>query len=741
MLEFECLVPPCTISVCLAGADPDEEYLRACEKAMREKESLKLTTMNGVLSGLPRSGKSSLMTRLLGKFAEAITKSTGVAEEVVQVQIRRSTLCATVLINDLQWLYVDKLDDETLLLLKDIPHSTASTEQYVHEINVQEVHSRTGSSSDITSAEEPIQSDLKPSKEYSTMSSSTPLTTDIQMATPKDEPSPFEEGPLDVFRKCLQTGNWKELKSLMGEPWYLYLTDTGGQPEFQQLLPALVCGPSIFILVFPLYLRLNDKYPVEFVNQEGKTIRPYTSSYTVLESILESLASISSMETCVQGRDSKEVCTKSRVLLVGTFRDKVTDEDVHAIDEELQKAVKEHCKYSIIVPASEEQMIFAVDNTQPPDNEDILQIRKAFNRLGTNPSTREVYQVEIPCPWLIFGLMFRKLLLGQPIVPFDRCLSFGQTCRVDSATELKNCLWFLHRHVGIPQHFRSKKVPGLDKLVFRSPQFLFDMLSRVVSETFTFEGFQGEVKVRDDFIKRGIFSAEVFEKVAKTSSELLSPALLLGLLEHLHIIAPIQGESPTTSYFMPCALTHADAVDPAERDEDSPVQPLLLRFNCSYVPRGTFGALVAHLLQKERKPGGLLWKLDKDRIRRDQLTIQLTRKERVVLKGHSTYFSVKLLSPLTLDKDTDKQRLKRICNEVRLELINGIAEIAQVLRYVRNCTLIPCFICPEDRDAVEPHVANVKTDGFEWYLECSTEEFETFDISEEYSVWLSEVNS
>lgn len=54
--------------------------------------------------------------------------------------------------------------------------------------------------------------------------------------------------------------------------------------------------------------------------------------------------------------------------------------------------------------------------------------------------------------------------------------------------------------------------------------------------------------------------------------------------------------------------------------------------------------------------------------------------------------------------------------------------------------LIPCFICPEDKDAVEPHVANVQTDAFELYLEYSTKPSESFDISKEYSVWLSKVN-
>ena len=38
--------------------------------------------------------------------------------------------------------------------------------------------------------------------------------------------------PLEVFRDAFQRKKFK-LKELIDEPWTLYITDTGGQPEFQ----------------------------------------------------------------------------------------------------------------------------------------------------------------------------------------------------------------------------------------------------------------------------------------------------------------------------------------------------------------------------------------------------------------------------------------------------------------------------------------------------------------------------
>ena len=53
-------------------------------------------------------------------------------------------------------------------------------------------------------------------------------------------------------------------------PWTLYLTDSGGQPEFQELLPALVVGPCVFFVVLPLNKELNEKYKVEYMRPDNQ---------------------------------------------------------------------------------------------------------------------------------------------------------------------------------------------------------------------------------------------------------------------------------------------------------------------------------------------------------------------------------------------------------------------------------------------------------------------------------------
>ena len=57
---------------------------------------------------------------------------------------------------------------------------------------------------------------------------------------------------IDFFRHVLNKKGVSEFKK-HANSWTLYLTDSEGQLEFQELLPALVVGPCVFIVVFPLH--------------------------------------------------------------------------------------------------------------------------------------------------------------------------------------------------------------------------------------------------------------------------------------------------------------------------------------------------------------------------------------------------------------------------------------------------------------------------------------------------------
>ena len=68
-------------------AQEEKEFMEACEKAIRDNEAVDLLAMNGVILGIPRVGKSSLLQRMIGKLPQRDMPSTGAAEAGVQVAL------------------------------------------------------------------------------------------------------------------------------------------------------------------------------------------------------------------------------------------------------------------------------------------------------------------------------------------------------------------------------------------------------------------------------------------------------------------------------------------------------------------------------------------------------------------------------------------------------------------------------------------------------------------------------
>ena len=94
----------------------EEKHIAAVQKAMEERGMLDHTIVHGVFVGPARSGKNSLMERLLGRMPSSVSPSTGVAESVVQVKvIQKSETFAANVIESI-WSIMD-YDDEAIKLM------------------------------------------------------------------------------------------------------------------------------------------------------------------------------------------------------------------------------------------------------------------------------------------------------------------------------------------------------------------------------------------------------------------------------------------------------------------------------------------------------------------------------------------------------------------------------------------------------------------------------------------------
>ena len=180
----------------------------------------------------------------------------------------------------------------------------------------------------------------------------------------------------EIFRVAMKNQGTEGFKKHLASTYSIYLTNTGGQMEFQELLPLLVSGPSVFFVTFQLHKSITETFSVLYVLSDGQSSKSYQSSLNILESLLQTLSSIAAMDTYVyKGLQRKAVPLRPKVFIIGTHKDLLDQKSAKAIieriDTHLQEVIKStsHHYEGIIQFASESQMIFTVSNLDPDDKD------------------------------------------------------------------------------------------------------------------------------------------------------------------------------------------------------------------------------------------------------------------------------------------------------------------------------------------------------------------------------------
>ena len=626
--------------------------------------------------GPPGSGKSSLMKRMVGERPSPSSSSTGVVNKVVQVVVRSSAEAF-----DSTWVKLSH-DDETVMVVMDASQVAGNETHSQAMVPIKAVPQAEHCT---TLLDDSISKQGKHQADFSKTSSVNSDVADPKLA-------------VSFCRSALQRNLQNAEKILQDKGWLVYLTDTGGQIEFQELLPMLVSGPSLFFLVFQLHHDLNKRFTVEYVRPNGTLSEPYQSTFSVKEALLQSLASIASMVVYIN-RGGEQVPLKSQVFFVGTHKDMVSDQEIDCIDDALRQLVTSTGLYyeGIIQFGTESRMLLAVNNLSDDDS-DVQLVRAAVERLGRQGG----FNVRAPPSWLIFSLIIRQH--EDRVLSYEQCFDVARQCGIMTQGELNEALWFLHTKVGLIRHFQGEGLEDLQKIVIQDPQVLFDMITDLVVETFTFD--KADPVIREDFKKKGIFPFSIFERISGSSGHLLTPSRLVNLLEHLHIIAPLEEEGEK-KYFMPCVLSHAQ---PAEAISEQSAEPcsnnssLLIGFRCGYCPKGLFAALVVCLLANKKSP--FQWRLQCDRIFKDQISFSVGPYDTVSITVQPKYFEISCTPELSHDR---RFPLATMCGEVRRCIETGINEVTSSLHYTQDTHYL-AFYCPRDRQSphsMEPHPAEI----------------------------------
>ena len=690
----------------------EEAHLLAIENAITETGTLDHTLVHGVFVGPPRSGKDSIMKRLLGQPASKISPSTGAVETAIHVKVTVEESCTyAATIGQSNWTRLE-YDEEALHLMKTTSNNNNSSANCTIE---GEKSTDTQIADPPSAAKESTSNNFDNPQKKTLHSMQTESISEIQ---PEIDPQPvaFQDQtsfqinkieqthrkskhkmPIKIFKEAIKKKGLEGLRKQLTNSWSLYLTNTGGQMEFQELLPLLVSGPSMFFITFQLHKDLNECFQVEYELASGESSKCYQSSLSILDSILQTLSTIAAMGTFVyKGLQKKCVPLKPKVFLIGTHKDLLDKKSaatiINRIDAQLQTVIKStsHYREGIIQFASESRMIFTVNNLDPSDS-DFQAIRSAVEKTVEKGD----YKMRSPAHWIIYSLVVRQL--QTRVESYDECFAIAKECGIKDENEFNEALHFIHSKMGLIRYFPHEE---LKDIVIVDPQILFEKVTQLIVETFTFENLPNHSKL-EAFKHMGIFDLSDFTKISSRAGQKLTPTLFATMLEYLRIAARFQ-QGGETKYFLPCTLTHAQV---KQNVYNSTIPQLIATFQCGYCPKGLFGTLITYLINDEMQ-SDFEWELNTENIYRDEVCFQVGPYDTVTIRFMPTHMQISCA-----ESNPELPRInctqEDICQEVRESVEKGIKTVTSAINYIKAQHSFT-FYCTSDVCSEDPHPSKLK---------------------------------
>ena len=365
-------------------------------------------------------------------------------------------------------------------------------------------------------------------------------------------------------------------RSLFDVEW-TYLADSGGQPQFADLLPLVFCSQSLqHIVVIGLDEKLDDKPRNRCIENGKEHVFPEALKLTNFE-MIERVCQLVKATNC--GKQ------KSHVMVVGTRLDKVCATE--SVEDKNRRLIELEEKYkSVLVCRSENEVLFTINAIASPGSE-----RKKYTALIHKglKALHTLHSINVPVRSMVFQLeLSRRSING--IVPMSECSKIAHPLGMDDSDVKNACSFF--KKVVVQFHY-----PALPDHIFTKLDEIVSTLSHVIKATYTFTGCTIKDEDREKLKKFGMLTKKYLNKLfpATESSDCkLSTEEFLELIVYLRIAFSMGNDT----YFLPSVLPIDSVQDKDRRFATNHCDPVLLLWENNVLPQGYFPALVVQLLKK-----------------------------------------------------------------------------------------------------------------------------------------------
>ena len=386
--------------------------------------------------GPPQVGKTTTKYRILGD-RESLSKhqrSTGLEAPIELTYLDTKTaaiVCTSSSVSTWSQLSIDKL---ALLLLHSIESQEECPQHAATGVTDQPTASKTAKSSFIALFDK-LKSILPRKAQRTALEESAASVVEVS----HDEADTFMK---QIYEKMSQ--HTEELSEHLSKSTTVYLIDTGGQPEFHDLLPLLLCGPAFYLIFFSLADSLDNCYTIKCsYSSSDENKRPYVSAHSIKEVMYQLLNSFAYSNV----KEEDKCSIKPQAFILATHLDKVSPQQVKVIDEELRKVLEfknGSPQHEMLVDATDQfgTLFVPIDNMSGSDQE----VEKLRTFL-TDAVGKSCKPVPVPITWLMFHLILRDRYETEKVCTYDESVELATRCGI-KREDVSDVLTYIYRKLG-----------------------------------------------------------------------------------------------------------------------------------------------------------------------------------------------------------------------------------------------------------------------------------------------------
>ena len=468
------------------------------------------------------------------------------------------------------------------------------------------------------------------------------------------------------------------------EPLYklqlILFLDSGGQPQFHEVVAAFSHNVSLVLVFIKLNERLDALCTNAFTDEEGKWFTERCPSLLTNEQMVVQF--VHTM-MCKPVAGSEGMHTK--FMVIGTHRDLMheCEETLAQKNKRLKELLLPVLKENVIKNGND--IIFSV-NAKNPDKND----KKCFDLIRQKVADLSgALDVDTPIAFLVLLNDVNKYAEDQrkKVVSVEECQAIAGRLKMERQSLEAALIFFNDMSVWM---YMPSVLPDV---VFVDPQMPLDSINRIVQYSFRVGGgaIPGLVASECQLWKEGVVSSEMLKGEEFRGCfvrGLFEADDALKLFEKLYIVARLNERE----FIMPAMLQTVAEKDmkkyvPAPREH---VAPLFLHFHMSRIAKGVFCS--THTCMRSKYGWTTCYIIDEEGEKvpaclfRNAVRLQHPKKAIKITLIHALkHFEVHL--------DAPEADLPSICPEIREMLVDAVDSAASAFRF-KNSRASVAFQCP-----------------------------------------------